>query len=497
VSDRPRSRLVAAALLAVVLLVYARSLGSGFVYDAVAQIGEDDFIHTPANLADVVTLRVMARDVLDFNRPVQLLSLMLDALVWGRRPLGYHLTSVALHACCMLLLFGLVLRWLEREERPAEGPAALAALLFAVHPLAVEAVAEPSYREELLVAFFLLLALRLAEHRRRWADAGVVACALLAIGAKETGVVVVPVLVAWWWLTGRERRFLKVLAASAVVQGLFIWARFALATADSQVFREPATYLGGSFGAALGIQPRIWALGLQHLFWPARLSADYTAASIEHLPLALAILVVLVFLGVQVLIARRSALGRLSLVIFWAALLPASNLFPMYRPAADRYLYVPLLGVAGALAVVVGPLWTRARWRALPAIVLAALAVVSVRRQAVWKDELSLWSDTLARTPTSRTAVDNLGWAMLEAGRLDEAERLFTHAVRGRDADPWAGLALAFEARGRHDQALMALSRAVSLDPVYADPAALHRTLRLTRAQIARLRPLIDQLPRR
>jgi tetratricopeptide (TPR) repeat protein len=497
VGDRSRSRLVAAALLAVVLLVYARSLGSGFVYDAVAQIGEDDFIHTPANLTDVVTLRVMARDVLDFNRPVQLLSLMLDALAWGRRPLGYHLTSVALHACCVLLLFGLVLRWLEREGRPALGPAALAALFFAVHPLAVEAVAEPSYREELLVALFLLLALWLVERRRRWADAGVVACAVLAIGAKETGVALVPVLVAWWWLTGRERRFVWALALAAVAQGLFIWARFALATADSQVFRQPATYLGGSLGAALAIEPRIWALALQHLVWPVHLSADYTAASIAHLPLALAIAIVLAFLGVQLVVARRSPLGRLALVIFWAALLPASNLLPMYRPAADRYLYVPLLGVAGALAVLLGPLWERPRWRALPLLVLAALAVATVRRQAVWKDELALWSDTLARTPTSRTAVNNLGWAMLEAGQLAEAERLFTHAARGHDADPWAGLALAFEARGRHDQALMALGRAVSLDPVYGDPAALHRTLRLTRAQIERLRPLIDALPRR
>ncbi|HXU83289.1 MAG TPA: hypothetical protein VN914_17975, partial [Polyangia bacterium] len=279
-ADRSR-RLIGALLGLLAFGVFARSLASGFVYDAVAQLGEDDFVHTPANLIDVVTLRVMARDVLDFNRPVQLLSLMLDALVWGRRPFGFHLSSVLLHLACVLLLYGLLLRWLDREGRPGLFAAALAAAAFALHPLGVEAVAEPSYREELLVAFFALLALRLAESPRPGVRAGVVGCALLAIGAKETGVVVIAALAAWWWLlapreNGRDRRFLILLGAAVLVQAAFVWARFALATADSQVFRQPAHYPNGSLGQAMLLQPRIWALYLQHLVWPGGLSADYT-----------------------------------------------------------------------------------------------------------------------------------------------------------------------------------------------------------------------------
>ena len=498
---RRSRRLLGAVLVLVVGAVYARSLASGLVYDAATQIGEDDFIHTPANLIDVLTLRVMARDVVDFNRPVQLLSLMLDALVWGRRPLGFHLTSVVLHLACTLLLFGLLARWLEREGRPGLFAAALAAAAFALHPLGVEAVAEPSYREELLVGLFLLLALRLATHPRTWLRAGVVPCALAAIGAKETGVAVLPVLAAWWWFLsprepGRDRRFLVLLALAALVQGAFVWSRFALGTTDSQVFRHPAEYVGGSFGAAMRIQPRLWAFYLQHLLWPGGLSADYTGGSIAHLPLAVAIVVVVIFVAGQVLLARRSPLLGMSLVLFWATLLPASNLFPQYRPAADRYLYLPLLGVACALAVALAGAWPRRPWRILSFAVLAALALTCFQRQAVWKDGLALWSDTLAKTPTSSTAADNLGWAMLEAGRLDEAEGLFRRLARGRDPDPWAGLALTFQARGRPDQAAAALRRAVELDPIYADPVALARSLRLTRRQIEALRPVLERLGR-
>lgn len=498
------------ALLTVAL--HARSLGSDFVYDALAQLREDDFVHTPGNLLEVLTLRVMARDVLDFNRPVHLLSLMLDALVWGRRPFGFHLTSVLVHAIGVALLFGLLARWLRREGRAQVVPAAaLAALLFAVHPLGTEAVAEPSYREELLVALFLLLALWLAE---RWdptagrrgtaAAAAMVACAFLAVGAKETGVVVTAALAAAWLCHRRgdpPRPWLALCLACAAATGAFVFARFALATEDSAVFRQPARYLGGSLGEALRIQPRIWTLYLQHLLWPRGLSADYTGASIAHLGPVVAGLAVGALVIAQLLAARRSSLMKLSFVLFWGALLPASNLFPMYRPAADRYLYVPMIGVACAAAA--GLAWAWARRPRLTLLVsgaaLAALAGASIARQGVFASELALWTDTVAKTPSSITAQDNLGWAYLEAGRLDEAERQFARtlqATRGREADAHAGLALTLEAAGRPAEAVQALARAVRLDPVYGDPAALARTLRLGKGQLERLRPLIDRLPK-
>src|SRR5580658_8416471 len=84
-------------LAMVVLSLFAPSLRSGFVYDSKLQVLIGDFIHQRANLLPVLTFQVISWDVLDFNRPVQLASLMFDSLVWGKNPFGYHLTNILLH----------------------------------------------------------------------------------------------------------------------------------------------------------------------------------------------------------------------------------------------------------------------------------------------------------------------------------------------------------------------------------------------------------------
>ena len=97
--------LPAALVFALVAALYAPTLRGGFVYDSIAQVLQSDYIHTPSHWSDVLTLRVVGQDELDRNRPLHLASLMIDAAVWGKNPLGYRLTSVLLHALNASLLF--------------------------------------------------------------------------------------------------------------------------------------------------------------------------------------------------------------------------------------------------------------------------------------------------------------------------------------------------------------------------------------------------------
>ena len=149
------------------MAVFSGTLSAGFVYDARMQILVDSFLHDPANWLSVLTFRVLALDVLDFNRPVHLASLMLDAAVWGREPFGYHLTSILRHALNAVLVWGVTRAVCSLPAGPdAAGPrtaaSLLAAAVFACHPLVTEAVCEPTYREDLLVAGFTLAAVLLA-----------------------------------------------------------------------------------------------------------------------------------------------------------------------------------------------------------------------------------------------------------------------------------------------------------------------------------------------
>jgi hypothetical protein len=98
----------AAILAAVTVAVFLPTLSSGFVYDARLQILTDPFLHDPWNWLPVLSFGVLGMDVLDFNRPVHLASLMLDAAIWGRNPFGYHLTSVLLHALNVVLVWRVV-----------------------------------------------------------------------------------------------------------------------------------------------------------------------------------------------------------------------------------------------------------------------------------------------------------------------------------------------------------------------------------------------------
>lgn len=465
--DRPEIWALAIGLAA--FLLYLPSLWSGFVYDAEAQILSDGYIHDHSHFWEVITFQVMGRDVLDFNRPVQLFFLMMDSLLWGKNPFGYHLTTNLMHAANAALLFLLLLR-LEAGRVPA----ALAALLFAAHPMLVEPVAEVSSREDVVAVLFILLALLLAIRRSYWCVLAVV----LACGAKETGAAA-PFLIGLYWLGYRRKEPIRawagLLAACFAAAGLFFAARFSLQVKDSQIFLHPAAPLANTMTGIFPIQMRIWTYLIRAIFWPVELSADYTAQNVLWISQALAIGTMVAFVAAQAWLAWKSRLGLLGAATFWLGLAPVSNFMPLFRPMADRFMYLPMAG----FAMMVCALLLLARSRGLNLLVAAGifvLAVLAWQRQAVFANPLNLWRDTLAKSPFSHTAANNLGYALLQKKDYAGAEEAFTQALRltqDHHADALAGLAIACEYQGRPAEAARMLEKAVEVEPIYAEPGRL------------------------
>ena len=486
--------LLALAVAVLAWLLYAPALTADFVWDARSKVLISDFIHDPANLPDVLTGRVLTRDVLDNNRPGNLLSLMIDAALWGKRPAGYHATSVTLHAAVCAMLFLLLVRLL-----PAPGgtwPAFVAVLVFAVHPLNCEPVSEVSYREDLLVAASILVALFAAMAFLRkpglWRNlllGGICCLALLfGVSAKENGAAGPVVLGCYWLLWRRKEARLPwgcLLSAACLVVTGFLAARFTLRQEHSIIFTVPPPRLGGSLANSLLIQLRIWAMEFSQVILPHDLCADYGPYSLRNFSLPLSIAVVALVGGMQIFLAFRDRLFAFGSVFFWAGLLPVSNIVPLFRPMADRFLYVPLAGVAVLLAqalFLARSLRPPARALVYGAAILwiGAAAVVTFRREAVWHDSLALWQDTASRNPFSNAAANNLGWALLDTHRNQDAAGSFARAIRltaGADPDPWAGLALASDAAGDSAAADADFRRAVALDARYAHPEELVRAL--------------------
>ncbi len=484
---------LAGALGLAVFLLYWPSLWSGLVYDAEAEITLGTYIHNPENFWEVITFQVLGNDVLDFNRPAHLFFLMTDSLVWGKNAFGYHLTSNVLHAVTAALLFLLLLRWLPQDfakTMQARVAAALGALLFAVHPAQVEAVAQVTFREDQLAAFFLLIGLFLATQfpgrSRRSAVAVGIACIfslLLAAASKETGYIG-PVLLGLYWLLYRRaeksRAWLAVGVSAVLVVGLFIAARFIFEPQNSVVFTVKPTHIGGSLAKVFEIQPRLWVFLLWITVWPLQLSADYMPENLLRIGLGPALGVLAVVGVAQVALAWKSRLALLGAAVFWLGLAPVSNFIPIYRPMADRFLYLPLVGLGMILCAGLALLSKMQRLFAVLSVAgfvaIVLLASASWQRQEVFANSLNLWRDTVKKSPTSDTAANNLGYALLKIDDNETALKAFQYSLQLTDnkkADAWAGAAVAFYKMGQLSNAIESLQRAISLDQRYGTPDKL------------------------
>jgi tetratricopeptide (TPR) repeat protein len=171
-------------------------------------------------------------------------------------------------------------------------------------------------------------------------------------------------------------------------------------------------------------------------------------------------------------------------------LLPVANLIPIYRAAADRYLYFPMAGIALGIGLFLDSAWlaARPRLREIATIAGMAAAVVlgmaCIERQKVWATPLALWEDTFRKNPVAYTAASGLAESLREAGRLPEAERAAREAIRlseEKRGDAWATLALILDGQGREAEALEAAGKAVEVDPKLADPEGRVRVLAMER----------------
>ena len=515
----PRRTLVwsGAGVCLLVSLLYLPTLRGGFVYDSIAQVLYGDYIHTPSHRADVLTLRVVAQDELDRNRPMHLASLMLDAAIWGKNPFGYRLTSVLLHALNAALLFVFIALALRPGTAVAANgdatdfvaaaspppavllTAAFGALIFALHPLVVEAVAEPSNREDLLVLFPMLVGLLFIaaeQNHSRWTrNVVLVLASFFAVLAKESGVAVPFVFAVACWLGGSFRRFLPGLVAGAIAVGAFLGASYVWRPQQSGIFINGPAPLAEEWWSFLAIQARIWTLQLQQIVWPSNLSAHYPPEVLGGISSVFTAVLLILVAAAASFAAWKNRLVALGVVIFVLGLLPASNFLSQFHPIADRYLYVPLAGVGMIVAAICA--WLRSRYSStLAAGILAALGITmlsleysaNLQRQKVWQTPAALWADVLRQYPNLAQAHIGVANAYYRAGDYEAALISAQEAVRtssGYWADPYAIRALCEWQTGRTKDATASLESAQKLSRAYETEESMKAAMFLSPEQLA------------
>lgn len=462
---------------AVAVAAYANTLTLGFTLDDFPLVVDNPRIGDPAWLASLVTDGRMWR-------PLKRLSLALDAWLWGTgRPAGFHATNVALHAAACVALWAVAVRIGLRR-----GAALVAALLFALHPVHVEAVANVAHRKEPMALLFSLLAfLAYLRGRTRRAPAALSGWAavsagayLLAMSSKEVAAVMLPgAIVAYELLVPRDpprakaARLAAFLPALGLVVLLFT-VRGYIGTLDRRFEAEQIRWVtqdrSSSYGTMALVAAKAFGENARLLVWPWPLYFD-RQFGLPRSPAEPGVIAGLLALGAFAAAiagsARRAPLACFALAWYGLNLLPVSNVVPLsYWPVAERFLYGPSAGIA----LLAGIAWGAARGRAATAIALVTLgacAAATVTQNRVWKDGESLYAHTLVHNPESFRALHGMGLVLEAKGDRAGAEDRYRAAIRSSPsyAEARYALAVLLLEDGRIDEARTEAVAAAGLAP--------------------------------
>jgi tetratricopeptide (TPR) repeat protein len=483
-----RALLVCLALGLLTLLVYVRGLGHEFieVYDDATYITENIRIHDGPTL-DAVRWAFTSAYAANWH-PLTWLSHMLDCRLFGLDPAGHHAVSVLLHVANSLLLCVVLQRMTGAFWRSA-----IVAALFAVHPLHVESVAWVAERKDVLSTSFWLLTVWAYG---AWTARPSAARYALILALYAAGLMAKPMLVTLpcalllldVWPLLRAGRLGAAEEQGAIRQGpglrrlLLEKAPLFAMSAGAAVATFFAQRLGGAVAdfeahpLALRVQNAVvaYAAYLGKTVWPVDLAVIYPyPAAYPVWKVAASAALLLLVSAVAAWRARRTPAGIVGWLWFLGTLVPVIGLVQVgAQSMADRYTYIPHIGLFVALVWGADALVRRFQGLRLPLAALAAaalllLSALTVRQVGLWHSGVTLFSHALAVTRDNYIAHTNLGSALIARGEVAQAVPHFHRAV---SIDPGyviarSNLGAALVDLGRIDEGLPHLMQAVEEAP--------------------------------
>ncbi len=449
----PRSAAVIAGALAA--LAYANSILNGFAYDDLNIITKNPAIQSLTTLPGAILKPYWPGEFakqLGLWRPFTTLYLGLQYAVSGQNPTLYHVVNVLAHAGVTVLVVLLL------AELMSTASAFLAGLVFAIHPVHVEAVANVVGISEMGSAFFFLLACLVhvrGPDRTRWPRAALIGVLyVVAFGVKEGAVTLPGVL----FLLDAVRRPIgfrdlkaylgdrwRVYVTTAVGAAAMLVARFQVLGTIAHPF--------GPLGAQLLRQiPRIWTLATVWSHWvrlwvfPLDLSADYSpnvipislgwnAVNVAGAALALSILTISLILWRRAAMRRGQDTARTAafgVVWFMITISPVANVFFLCGVLlAERTLYLPSVGLAAATGWLFVR-YARVRPRLTPAVFVLCLGLLGWRtwtRTPTWKTNNTVFETMIRDHPESGRSQWVLGDLFMSQGRVRQALVAYRAAI--------------------------------------------------------------------
>lgn len=526
-SSKPKSgprHSLQTAIVALILLAsifpYLNIFKNDFVgYDDQNLIQNNREIHslTPENVAHMFVPRTRGN-----YQPIRTLSYAVDYAVWGARPFGFHLANLLLHVVTVVGVW-LLIRHLMPEPLPF-----LAALIFAVHPIHVESVTWMSARKDVLSLAFFLLAILAYEKsqdkqgceyatqplqdmkrpRRDMArrspanginDSRTASLPLYLASILFTGLALLSKLTAlslplcillleicrdgWPKVGGFARKVVRlaphILLACAVV--ILNFMRFGVASSHGDALAG----LEGTSGALTHdirlSMPLVVCRYIGLLILPYGLVTHYDVAQISQISDLRAFIPILALAAMIVFGALCFIRGRRAQAFgigwFVITFLPTSNIFPTASMMNDRYMHIPSVGFATLLAMALSyPAIGMSKNRIstirmitiMPAVIIVLLfSVLTIRRNADWRDTTALFTRTLRMNPRSVQARLTLGAMSAKSGDYDSAIKMYRDALEIEPGDYRVlyNLSISYQKEGLNLLAVKALEESRESNP--------------------------------
>ena len=407
-------------ILVVTFLAFANTVSNGFVYDDTTQILQNESIRSFSNIPLVITKeswfwRVVqdkdpnkeAGPTTPYYRPLVMIYLMVGWRLFGDSPAGWHMLNILLHLVSVYFAF-VIMRHVTKDEKLS----AIAALLFAIHPLRVETVAWISGVTDLLLAVFMLpsfyLYLLYRKNQNKNYLAGSVLLFLVDVFAKEPAIML-PVFIFLYEtvIVDRDRSFKDRLRPAIYYSALFLLISvvyFVMRVHALGFMLNDKGFVSYSPIEVLMTIPIVICKYIGLIFWPVNLSLFHGTTMVRS-PWDLrfiipSLIVMAAAFGLWQM--RRSLTARFAILWFVVNLLPVLNLSAFSEDflVQERYIYISSIGFSllvamGLVRIPIEKWFTLGSRRmaeaALVGVIALALTGKTLAQNTVWKDDMTMW----------------------------------------------------------------------------------------------------------
>jgi len=476
------------SLALLVILIYANTLGSPFVFDSRSNIESNPHIRISK-----ITLNDLAKAAFKSpakQRPLPNISFALNYYLHGYNVVGFHVVNILIHISTGFLLYLFVkTTFCTPALRSRYGNymwiSFFTAAVWMVHPLQTQSVSYIVQRMTSLAAMFYILSIllyarfRLSRQQRKkwWLFSGCILAGIMALASKQTAATLPVFIIAYEWYFFRDldlkwlKNHIPLLTGCLLLAAVIVLALLGSDPLD----RILGEYKGRDFTPIqrLLTESRVVIFYLSQLLWPhpSRLNLDHnfplSNSLLDPMTTFFSILTLAALIGLAVVTARKQRLLSFCIMWFFGNLVIESSIVAL-EIIFEHRVYLPSMTFS-LIVVLVVYRWVKPTW--LQAVLLCAMvtvgAVWTYERNAVYSDRITFWQDCVDKSPRKARPHNNLGVALADQGYHDEAVKKYLKALQidPHYQDPVANIGLSLAEQGKIEESITQFSKALEMNP--------------------------------